>query len=199
MSGWCREQSRRGRRLPLIRAADATCALLADGHPAVLAGAEGEAFTPALQREYPSLLAVLLAGRTDHHIIALPGPEGTPGWAAVEPHLTHDPHTLEHLRTQITTRAQEGVRAGRNWRECGRRADRLGVEGPSAQAVAWGLDRSGPGVLGPEARHGTHLRFGTRLSGGKTPATEKPGAAQSRHRHVQVVGRPRVPGAPAAS
>ncbi|MFF7501115.1 hypothetical protein ACFZBM_16950 [Streptomyces lavendulae] len=88
MSGWCREESRRGRRLPLIRAVDATCALLADGHPAVLAGTEGEAFTPTLQREYPSLLA----GRTDHHIIVLPGPEGTPGWAAVERHLTHAPH-----------------------------------------------------------------------------------------------------------
>ncbi|MFJ3883223.1 hypothetical protein ACIPW5_37985 [Streptomyces sp. NPDC090077] len=104
----------------VIRAVDATCALLADGHPTILTGPDSEPFTPVLHREYLSLLTVLITGRTDHHMVALPNGDGTPGWAAVEPHLTHHPEALEDLCAQIITRAQEGARASevleRAWR-----------------------------------------------------------------------------------
>lgn len=94
----------------VLRAADATCALLAGGHPAVLAGPEGDEFGPGLQREYLALLAVLITGRTDHQIIALPQSDGTPGWAVVEDHLLHDPQALEELRARITARAHDSAR-----------------------------------------------------------------------------------------
>ncbi|CAM5676525.1 hypothetical protein SAVIM338S_07193 [Streptomyces avidinii] len=97
----------------VLRAADATCALLAGGHPALLAGPDEVAFGPDLQREYLALLAVLITGRTDHHVITLPQSDGTAGWAVAEKHLAHDPKALEELRARITARAHDGARTGR--------------------------------------------------------------------------------------
>ncbi|MFJ7271341.1 hypothetical protein ACIQV3_32670 [Streptomyces sp. NPDC099050] len=94
----------------VLRATDATCTLLAGGPPALLAGPDDGAFGPGLQREYLALLAVLITGRTDHHIIDLPQSDGTPGWAVVEEHLLHDSKSLEELRTRITARAHDSAR-----------------------------------------------------------------------------------------
>ncbi|MFD3870268.1 hypothetical protein [Streptomyces sp. NPDC058623] len=96
----------------VIRAADATCLLLADGQPAVLAGPDGKAFDTLLQREYLALLAVLITGRTDHSIVPLPNPDGTPGWAVIEDHHTQDPQTLEDLCARIVATARDNAHAG---------------------------------------------------------------------------------------
>ncbi|MFI5761778.1 hypothetical protein ACIA8F_12635 [Streptomyces sp. NPDC051563] len=98
----------------VLRAADATCMLLAGGHAAVLEGPDGEGgFGPVLQREYLALLAVLITGRTGHHIIALPQSDGTAGWAVVEEHLLHYPKALEELRTRITAQAHASAQTVR--------------------------------------------------------------------------------------
>ncbi|MFH8894690.1 hypothetical protein [Streptomyces sp. NPDC017949] len=96
----------------VIRAADATCLLLADGQSAVLAGPDGAAFGSDLQREYLALLAVLITGRTDHLIVALPSADGASGWAVVEQHLTRDPKALADLCTRIGDLARDSVRTG---------------------------------------------------------------------------------------
>lgn len=96
----------------VVRAAEATCGLLADGQPAVLAGPDGAGFGPDLQREYLALLAVLITGRTDHHIVPLPGEDGTPGWAVVEPGLAKDPEVLQDLCGRIAATARENGRIG---------------------------------------------------------------------------------------
>ncbi|MFD6878400.1 MULTISPECIES: hypothetical protein [unclassified Streptomyces] len=96
----------------VIRAADATCQLLANGQPAVLAGPDGAAFGPDLQREYLALLAVLITGRTDHPIVPLPSPDGTPGWAVIEHHLTQDPRALGDLCARIGDKARGSARTG---------------------------------------------------------------------------------------
>ncbi|MCX4782730.1 hypothetical protein [Streptomyces sp. NBC_01264] len=97
----------------VLRAADVTCELLAGGHPTLLAGPDDDAFGHGLQREYLALLAVLITGRTDHHIITLPQSDGTASWAVVEDHLLHDPKVLEELRTRLTARAHETAQAAR--------------------------------------------------------------------------------------
>ncbi|MBT2452136.1 hypothetical protein J7F03_34790 [Streptomyces sp. ISL-43] len=94
----------------VVRATDATCVLLAGGHPAILSGPDGGGFGPELQREYLGLLAVLITGRTDHHVVPLTAPDGTPGWAVVEGHLLHDPHALQDLCTGIVARAKSSAR-----------------------------------------------------------------------------------------
>ncbi|MGW0365873.1 hypothetical protein [Streptomyces sp. NPDC002990] len=99
----------------VVRAADATCVLLADGHPAVLAGPDGEdgrddaGFDTDLQREYLTLLAVLITGRTDHRVVRLPGLDGLSGWAVVEAEAADDPAALGVLCRQMTVRAQAGA------------------------------------------------------------------------------------------
>ncbi|WCD83710.1 hypothetical protein KPP03845_100029 [Streptomyces xanthophaeus] len=100
----------------VVRAADATCVLLAEGHHAVLAGPDGRdgrvdaGFDADLQREYLTLLAVLITGRTDHRVVRLPGLDGLPGWAVLETEPTEDPAVLEVLCRQIEARAREGAR-----------------------------------------------------------------------------------------
>ncbi|RST09019.1 hypothetical protein EF910_02070 [Streptomyces sp. WAC07149] len=100
----------------MVRAADATCALLADGLPTVLAGPPGEAFGSALQREYLALLAVLITGRTDHHVVRLPDPDGTCGWAILKDQAPKDPDALRQLHTDITRRASDHAALERVWR-----------------------------------------------------------------------------------
>lgn len=93
----------------VVTAARDTCAMLSEGHPALLAGPEGEGFGPALQREYLSLLAVLMTGRTDLEVIAVPAPGGRRGWAVVEPSVAGDPEAADAVRARLT--AGEAERA----------------------------------------------------------------------------------------
>ncbi|MFF4321202.1 hypothetical protein [Streptomyces sp. NPDC001568] len=60
----------------VIRAADATCQLLADAQPALPAGPDGAVRGSHLQREYLSLLAVLITGRADTTSWCCPPPTG---------------------------------------------------------------------------------------------------------------------------
>ncbi|MEU9030672.1 hypothetical protein AB0D46_24745 [Streptomyces sp. NPDC048383] len=94
----------------VVRAAEATCVLLAGGQPATLAGPDDDGFGPRLQREYLALLAVLITGRTDHHVVPLATPGGTPGWAVVEDHLLKDPAALHDVCTGIVARARSSAR-----------------------------------------------------------------------------------------
>ncbi|MFE1790967.1 hypothetical protein ACFW7J_21695 [Streptomyces sp. NPDC059525] len=99
----------------VVRAADATCTLLADGHPAVLAGPSGEAFDSGLQWEYLALLVMLITGRTDHRLVRLPAPDGTCGWAILKDHAPKDSETLRQLRAGITRRASGQAALERVW------------------------------------------------------------------------------------
>ncbi|MEU9255402.1 hypothetical protein AB0D66_26545 [Streptomyces sp. NPDC048270] len=93
----------------VIRAADATCVLLAGDQQAILAGPEGAAFGPHLQWEYLSLRAVLITGRTNHQVVPLPTSDGTPGRAVVEGHIHRDPDTRQDLRTRIVAHAHNNA------------------------------------------------------------------------------------------
>ncbi|MFE2875829.1 hypothetical protein ACFXG6_04750 [Streptomyces roseus] len=68
----------------LIRAVQTTCALLADGREAVLEVPGDADLAPDLQREYLSLMAVMITGHLDHRLVELAGPEGGKGWAVVD-------------------------------------------------------------------------------------------------------------------
>lgn len=69
----------------VVRAAQATCGLLAQGHEALVAAPEEEGFTVELQREYLGLLAVMITGSLDHRVVEVPGPAGGTGLAVVQP------------------------------------------------------------------------------------------------------------------
>ncbi|TDU74232.1 hypothetical protein [Streptomyces sp. KS 21] len=78
----------------LIRAVQATCALLADGREAVLEVPGETDLAPDLQREYLSLMAVMITGHLDHRLVELAAPDGGKGWAVVDntrPHRQHAP------------------------------------------------------------------------------------------------------------
>ncbi|KIF02132.1 hypothetical protein PL81_31705 [Streptomyces sp. RSD-27] len=68
----------------VVAATRDTCAMLSEGRAAVLAGPEGSAFGPVLQREYLALPAVLMTGRTDWEVVTVPTAGGE-GWAVVDP------------------------------------------------------------------------------------------------------------------
>ncbi|WP_328619280.1 hypothetical protein [Streptomyces sp. NBC_00354] len=68
----------------LIRAVQTTCALLADGREAVLEVPGDTDLAPDLQREYLSLMAVMITGHLDHRLVELAAPDGGKGWAVVD-------------------------------------------------------------------------------------------------------------------
>jgi hypothetical protein len=51
-----------------------------------------------VQREYATVLAILLTGRMDHRLVELPGPDGSPSFAIVEAAVADDPAKLQELR-----------------------------------------------------------------------------------------------------
>ncbi|MBT2470683.1 hypothetical protein J7E97_23135 [Streptomyces sp. ISL-66] len=68
----------------LVRAVQTACALLAEEHQVLLeVPGEGE-LTPDLRGEYLSLMAVMITGHLDHHLVELETPGGGKGWAVVE-------------------------------------------------------------------------------------------------------------------
>ncbi|MEW2416995.1 hypothetical protein AB0953_25145 [Streptomyces sp. NPDC046866] len=85
----------------VLAAVRGTCAMLSEGHPALLEGPDGTAFGPQLQREYLALLAVLMTGRTDLEVIGVPTAGGTAGWAVVEPDVAADPDAADAVRARV--------------------------------------------------------------------------------------------------
>ncbi|MEU8437000.1 hypothetical protein AB0F18_29685 [Streptomyces sp. NPDC029216] len=69
----------------VVRAVQATCGLLAQGHEALVAGPGEEGFSSQMQREYLGLLAVMITGSLDHRVVELSGPAGVTGLAVVQP------------------------------------------------------------------------------------------------------------------
>ncbi|GLV82127.1 hypothetical protein Slala03_18160 [Streptomyces lavendulae subsp. lavendulae] len=68
----------------LVRAVRTTCALLEEGDRSVLEVPGDHGLAPDLQREYLSLMAVMITGHLDHHLIEVAAPDGGKGWAVVE-------------------------------------------------------------------------------------------------------------------
>ncbi|MEU3904505.1 hypothetical protein [Streptomyces goshikiensis] len=68
----------------LIRAVQTTCALLAEDQEAVLKVPAATELAPDLQREYLSLMAVMITGHLDHRLVEIAAPDGGKGWAVVD-------------------------------------------------------------------------------------------------------------------
>ncbi|MBL3668419.1 hypothetical protein JL475_20970 [Streptomyces sp. M2CJ-2] len=81
----------------LAKAVHKTAHLITEGHQAGPVG-DLSAFTPEVQREYATVLAILLTGRMDHRLVEMPGPDGSPGFAIVEASAADDPVRLQELR-----------------------------------------------------------------------------------------------------
>ncbi|MEV6572475.1 hypothetical protein [Streptomyces sp. NPDC051577] len=68
----------------LITAVRITCALLEDDHRTAW-DVPAERHLPAdLQREYLSLMAVMITGHLDHRLVEFAAPDGSKGWAVVD-------------------------------------------------------------------------------------------------------------------
>ncbi|MEH0549160.1 hypothetical protein QA802_40760 [Streptomyces sp. B21-105] len=81
----------------LAKAVHETAHLIAEGHQAGPVG-DASQFTDDVQREYATVLAILLTGRMDHRLVEMPGPDGSPGFAIVEASAADDPAKLQELR-----------------------------------------------------------------------------------------------------
>jgi hypothetical protein len=81
----------------LAKAVHETAHLIAEGHQAGPVG-DASQFTDEVQREYATVLAILLTGRMDHRLVEMPGPDGSPGFAIVEASAADDPAKLQELR-----------------------------------------------------------------------------------------------------
>jgi hypothetical protein len=81
----------------LAKAVHETAHLIAEGHQAGPVD-DASQFTDEVQREYATVLAILLTGRMDHRLVEMPGPDGSPGFAIVEASTADDPAKLQELR-----------------------------------------------------------------------------------------------------
>lgn len=68
----------------LVRAVQTTCTLLAEEQPVLLGGPQDGELTPDLRGEYLSLMAVMITGHLDHHLVEFRTFDGGKGWAVVE-------------------------------------------------------------------------------------------------------------------
>ncbi|MFD9376858.1 hypothetical protein ACFWBH_15175 [Streptomyces sp. NPDC059999] len=68
----------------LIAAVRTTCALLEDDRRTAWDVPAGRHLPPDLQREYLSLMAVMITGHLDHRLVELAAPDGARGWAVVD-------------------------------------------------------------------------------------------------------------------
>ncbi|MFE2145501.1 hypothetical protein ACFXA3_27835 [Streptomyces sp. NPDC059456] len=100
----------------LIRAVQTTCALLAEGREAVLEVPGGPDLAPDLQREYLSLMAVMITGHLDHRLVELAAPDGGTGWAVVdntrprrEPAAPAPPSPCETAEREWIARELDGI------------------------------------------------------------------------------------------
>lgn len=95
----------------LVRAVESTCSLLAEEHQVLLeVPGEGE-LTPDLRGEYLSLMAVMITGHLDHHLVELETPDGGKGWAVVE----NAPARQQRLPAPESASALGWDAAGRAW------------------------------------------------------------------------------------
>jgi hypothetical protein len=75
--------------------------LIAEGDEGVLEAGNRENFAGDVQREFLAVMAIVTTGRMDHHVIDMPGPDGSPGYAVVTPEVANDPLAVAELRQQI--------------------------------------------------------------------------------------------------
>lgn len=76
----------------LVRAVQTTCTLLAEEKQVLLEGPPGGELTPDLRGEYLSLMAVMITGHLDHHLVEVRTSDGSKGWAVVENLHTRNRH-----------------------------------------------------------------------------------------------------------
>ncbi|WP_329013601.1 hypothetical protein [Streptomyces sp. NBC_00690] len=84
----------------LTEAVHRFCRLIADGGQGSFEIDE-TAFTPALHRELVTIMTMLATGRTDHRLVDIPSPDGTPGYAMAEAHIAEDSTQLAAVRTKL--------------------------------------------------------------------------------------------------
>ncbi|MFD5065642.1 hypothetical protein [Streptomyces sp. NPDC058394] len=72
--------------------------LIADGREGFLETGDRENFTDTIQKEFLTVMAIVMTGRMDHQVVDIPGPDGSPGYAVVTPELANDPDELAKLR-----------------------------------------------------------------------------------------------------
>ncbi|MCY0927926.1 hypothetical protein OTB20_17250 [Streptomyces sp. H27-H1] len=90
----------------VVRAVQDACRRL-NGEGQVLLDVPGEdGWTPGLQRECLSLLAVMITGKLDHHLIERPGPGRSTGWLVVQADTEHSAPASPPLPPQSDPAAQ---------------------------------------------------------------------------------------------
>ncbi|MCX4776112.1 hypothetical protein [Streptomyces sp. NBC_01264] len=68
----------------LVRAVQSACTLLAGEQQVLLGGPQEGELAPDLRGEYLSLMAVMITGHLDHHVVEFRTLDGGKGWAVVE-------------------------------------------------------------------------------------------------------------------
>ncbi|WP_329028106.1 hypothetical protein [Streptomyces sp. NBC_00690] len=61
------------------------------------------AFTSGLHQELATVITMLATGRTDHHYIDMPGPDGSLNGAMVQADIANDPEQLTAVPTKLNT------------------------------------------------------------------------------------------------
>ncbi|MFE4924740.1 replication-relaxation family protein [Streptomyces sp. NPDC056661] len=81
--------------------------LIADGREGFLETGDRENFTDNIQREFLTVMAIVMTGRMDHQVVDMPGRDGSPGYAVVTQELANDPEELAKVREKLHDWATE--------------------------------------------------------------------------------------------
>jgi hypothetical protein len=81
--------------------------LLTDGREGILETVDRENFTDNIQKEFLTVMAIVMTGRMDHQVVDMPGRDGSPGYAVVTQELANDPEELAKVREKLHDWATE--------------------------------------------------------------------------------------------
>ncbi|MFD9807603.1 hypothetical protein ACFWZZ_10905 [[Kitasatospora] papulosa] len=85
----------------LARALHEAFHLLADGREGTIGSEDDSAFTPEMNREFATVLTILLTGKMDQQIVEVPGSDGHSGFVLMDPEEADDPAKVQEVRDFI--------------------------------------------------------------------------------------------------
>lgn len=75
--------------------------LLAEGREGTIGSEDDSPFTPEMNREFTTVLTILLTGKMDQQVVEVPGSDGHSGFLLMDPEEADDPAKVQEARDLI--------------------------------------------------------------------------------------------------
>ncbi|MEU3550614.1 MULTISPECIES: hypothetical protein [Streptomyces] len=78
-----------------------TFRLLLEGREGIISGKDSHSFTPEMNREFATVVSMMLTGKMDQQVIEVPGTNGNYGFILMDPEEADDPARVQEVRDFI--------------------------------------------------------------------------------------------------